>query len=323
MIISQTPYRVSFAGGGTDLPAFYRQEAGAVLSVAITKHMYVALSKRFEPSVRVAYSKTEIADNRDEVQHTIVKAALKMVDLGPHMEIVTIGDVPAGTGMGSSSTLTVGLLNALYAMKGHVTSPKKLAEEASRIEIDILGSPIGKQDQYAAAFGGLNYIRFNSDDSVDVQPVPTAAETLKELEKRALILYTEKKRDANDILKKQSEGTGEKMRLLREMRDLASEMRGVISGRGNLDEFSRLLHVGWELKRSMGFGISDPVIDEMYDAARKAGAQGGKLLGAGGGGFVFLLAPPEKHDAIRTAVGQPRELKFEVDRLGSRIIFIS
>ncbi|HLP86130.1 MAG TPA: hypothetical protein VK157_17385 [Phycisphaerales bacterium] len=323
MIISQTPYRVSFAGGGTDLPAFYRQEAGAVLSVAITKHMYVALSKRFEPSVRVAYSKTEIADTRDEVQHTIVKAALKMVDLGPHMEIVTIGDVPAGTGMGSSSTLTVGLLNALYAMKGHVTSPKKLAEEASRIEIDILGSPIGKQDQYAAAFGGLNYIRFNGDDSVDVQPVPTAAETLKELEKRALILYTEKKRDANDILKKQSEGTGEKMRLLREMRDLASEMRGVISGRGNLDEFSRLLHVGWELKRSMGFGISDPVIDEMYAAARKAGAQGGKLLGAGGGGFVFLLAPPEKHDAIREAVGKPRELKFEVDRLGSRIIFIS
>ncbi len=323
MIISQTPYRVSFAGGGTDLPAFYRQEAGAVLSVAITKHMYVALSKRFEPSVRVAYSKTEIADTRDEVQHTIVKAALKMVDLGPHMEIVTIGDVPAGTGMGSSSTLTVGLLNALYAMKGNVTSPKKLAEEASRIEIDILGSPIGKQDQYAAAFGGLNYIRFNSDDSVDVQPVPTAAETLKELEKRAIILYTEKKRDANDILKKQSEGTGEKMRLLREMRDLASEMRGVISGRGNLDEFARLLHVGWELKRSMGFGISDPVIDDMYAAARKAGAQGGKLLGAGGGGFVFLLAPPEKHDAIREAVGKPRELKFEVDRLGSRIIFIS
>jgi D-glycero-alpha-D-manno-heptose-7-phosphate kinase len=323
MIISQTPYRVSFAGGGTDLPAFYRQETGAVLSVAITKHMYVSLSKRFEPSVRVAYSKTEIAATRDEVQHTIVKAALKMVDLGPHMEIVTIGDVPAGTGMGSSSTLTVGLLNALYAMKGNVTSPKKLAEEACKIEIDILGAPIGKQDQYAAAFGGLNYIRFNSDDSVDVQPVPTAPETLREMEKRALILYTEKNRDANNILKKQSEGTGEKMRLLREMRDLASEMRGVVSGRGNLDEFSRLLHVGWELKRSLGFGISDPVIDEMYDAARKAGAQGGKLLGAGGGGFVFLLAPPEKHEAIREAVGRPRELKFEVDRLGSRIIFIS
>jgi D-glycero-alpha-D-manno-heptose-7-phosphate kinase len=323
MIISQTPYRVSFAGGGTDLPAFYRQEAGAVLSVAIAKHMYVALSKRFEPSVRVAYSKTEIAETRDDVQHTIVKAALKMVDLGPHMELVTIGDVPAGTGMGSSSTLTVGLLNALYAFKGHVSSAKKLAEESCRIEIDILGKPIGKQDQYAAAFGGLNYIRFNSDDSVDVQPVPTGNDTLGELEKRAIILYTEKKRDADDILKKQSEGTGDKMRLLREMRDLASEMRGVISGRGNLDEFARLLHVGWELKRSLGFGISDAFIDDWYAAARKAGAQGGKLLGAGGGGFVFLLAPPEKHEAIREAMGRPRELKFEVDRLGSRIIFIS
>ena len=325
MIISQTPYRVSFAGGGTDLHAFYRQEAGAVISVAIQKHMYVALSKRFEPSVRVAYSRTEIAETREHVEHTIVKAALKMVDLGPHMEIVTIGDVPAGTGMGSSSTLTVGLLNALYAMKGNVTSSKKLAEEACKIEIDILGKPIGKQDQYAAAFGGLNYIRFNTDDSVDVQPVPTGPDTLAELEKRALILYTEKKRDADEILKKQSEGTAgaDKMRVLREMRDLASEMRGVISGRGNLDEFARLLHIGWELKRSLGFGISDAFVDDWYATARKHGAQGGKLLGAGGGGFVFLVAPPEKHEAIREAMGRPRELKFQIDRLGSRIIFIS
>jgi D-glycero-alpha-D-manno-heptose-7-phosphate kinase len=325
MIISQTPYRVSFAGGGTDLPAFYKQDYGAVLSVAITKHMYVALSKRFEPSVRVAYSKTEIADTRDEVQHTIVKAALKMVDLGPHMEIVTIGDVPAGTGMGSSSTLTVGLLNALYAMKGNITSAKKLAEEACKIEIDILGSPIGKQDQYAAAFGGFNYIRFNADESVDVSPVPCNPETLREIERRTLVLYTEKRRDANQILQKQSDGSQdrEKSRILREMRDMASEMRAVVSGRGNVDEFSRLLHVGWELKRSLGFGISDTQVDDWYAKARKAGAQGGKLLGAGGGGFLYLLAPPEKHDAIREALGKPRELPFGIDRLGSRIIFIS
>ena len=325
MIISQTPYRVSFAGGGTDLPAFYRNEYGAVLSVAVQKHMYVALSKRFESSVRVAYSKTEIAETREDVQHTIVKAALRMVDLGPHMEIVTIGDVPAGTGMGSSSTLTVGLLNALYAMKGQIVSSKRLAEEASRIEIDILGKPIGKQDQYAAAFGGFNYIRFNPDESVDVQPVPCNPETLTEIERRTLILYTEKKRDADEILQKQSDATGgrDTQRVLREMRDLASEMRAVVSGRGNVDEFCRLMHVGWELKRSLGFGISDPAIDGLYDAARKAGAQGGKLLGAGGGGFVFLLAPPEKHEAIRAAVGRPRELPFGIDRLGSRIIFIS
>lgn len=323
MIISQTPYRVSFAGGGTDLPAFYRQESGAVLSCAIQKHVYVALSKRFESNIRVAYSKTEIAEDRDSVQHTIVRAALQMTDLGPHMEIVTIGDVPAGTGMGSSSTLTVGLLNALYAFRGQVSSPKKLAEEACRIEIETLGKPIGKQDQYAAAFGGFNYIRFNPDGSVDVQPVPTAPDSLQELERRVLILYTQKQRDADGILQQQSDNTVNKMRLLREMRDLASEMRGVISGRGNLDEFARLLHVGWELKRSLGFGISDTQIDEWYTAARKAGAQGGKLLGAGGGGFVFLMAPPERHEAIRDALGRPRELSFGIDRLGSRIIFIS
>jgi D-glycero-alpha-D-manno-heptose-7-phosphate kinase len=323
VIISQTPYRVSFAGGGTDLPAFYRQESGAVLSVALRKHMYVTVTRRFESSIRVSYTKTEIADTPAELQHTIVKAALERTGLGPHMEIVTIGDVPAGTGMGSSSTLTVGLLNAMYAMLGRVTSPAKLAREACEIEIDVLGKPIGKQDQYAAAYGGLNYIRFNCDDSVDVQPVPALADTIAELERRTLLLYTNQQRDADQILKQQSDGTADKMSVLREMRDLASEMRSVISGRGDLDEFARLLHHGWTLKRSLGFGISGPQIDEWYDAARKAGAQGGKLLGAGGGGFVLLLAPPERHEAIREAVGRPRELDFAVDRLGSRIIFIS
>lgn len=323
MIISQTPYRISFAGGGTDLPSFYRQESGAVLSVAVQKHMYVTVTKRFEPTIRVSYTKTEIADNVDTVQHTLVREALRMTGLGPHMEIVTIGDVPAGTGMGSSSTLTVGLLNAMHALQGRVTSPGQLASQACRIEIDILGSPIGKQDQYAAAFGGLNYIRFNPDESVDVQPVPCGRETLDELERRAIVLYTNQKRDANTILQKQSEGTSGKLRVLREMRDLASEMRSVISGRGNVDEFARLLHCGWELKRSLGFGISDERVDGWYDAARKAGAQGGKLLGAGGGGFVLLLAPPERHEAIREALGRPREIDLRIDRLGSRIIFIS
>lgn len=323
MIISQTPYRVSFAGGGTDLPAFYRQEAGAVLSLAIQKHMYVTVTHRFEKSVRVSYSKTEIADSVDEVQHTLVREALRTTGLGEHMEIVTIGDVPAGTGMGSSSTLTVGLLNAMRALQGKVSSPSLLASEACRIEIDVLGNPIGKQDQYAAAFGGLNFIRFNPDESVDVQPVPCAADTMAELEQRALLLYTNNRRDANTILQKQSDGTAQKMRVLREMRDLASEMRSVIAGHGNLDEFASLLHQGWELKRSLGFGITDELVDGWYDAARKAGAQGGKLLGAGGGGFLFLLAPPERHAAIRDALGHPREIDFRIDRLGSRIIFIS
>jgi D-glycero-alpha-D-manno-heptose-7-phosphate kinase len=323
MIITQTPYRVSFAGGGTDLPAFYQQEFGAVLSVAIKKHMYVTVGPRFEASTRVAYSKTEICDTIDEIQHTIVREALRLTDLGPHLEITTIGDVPAGTGMGSSSTLTVGLLNALHAYKGQIVNRHKMAEEACHIEIDVLRKPIGRQDQYAAAFGGINYIRFNPDHSVDVEPVPCRAETLDELQKRVIMLYTNRKRDADTVLQAQSAGTRDRMGVLRQMRDLADQMRHTISGKGDVDEFARLLHDGWELKRSLGFGISDESIDRWYNAARKAGATGGKLLGAGGGGFLMLMAPPEAHDRIREALGRPRELAFEIDRLGSRIVFIS
>lgn len=323
MIISQTPYRVSFAGGGTDLPAYYRHEYGAVLSLAIDKHMYVTVSPRFEPSTRVAYTRTEIVDNPAELQHELVREALKMTGLGRHLEITTVGDVPGGTGMGSSSSLTVGVLLALHAYKGQIASAKNLAEQACRIEINELGKPIGKQDQYAAAFGGMNYIRFNPDESVDVEPVPTTPETMQELTKRVLLFYTEQQRDADKILKKQSEGTRERMAVLREMRDLAHEMRLALGGSGGLDEFARLLHEGWLLKRSLGFGISTGSVDTWYEQARKLGAQGGKLLGAGGGGFLLVVAPPERHDLIRDALGNPRELTFGIDRRGGRVIFIS
>ncbi|CAB5122937.1 D-glycero-alpha-D-manno-heptose 7-phosphate kinase (EC [Olavius algarvensis associated proteobacterium Delta 3] len=325
MIISQTPYRVSFAGGGTDLPVFYMQEPGAVLSVGLKHHMYVTVSPRFKESTRVAYTKTEICDAVDDIQHTIVREALRMTGLGKHLEITTIGDVPAGTGLGSSSSLAVGLLSALYAYKGNVTSPSKLAEEACNIEIDILKKPIGRQDQYAAAFGSLNYIRFNPDHTVDVEPVPYRPETLAELEKRTLLLYTQQQRDADKILVQQSAETQkkDKFTVLKAMRDLAGEMRTAISGEGDLDAFAGLLHEGWRLKRSIGCGISNSAIDSWYEAARKAGAQGGKLLGAGGGGFLLLVAPPERHDAIREALGHPQEIAFKIDRRGSRVIFIS
>lgn len=323
MIISQTPYRVSFAGGGTDLPAFYTEEYGAVISAALGRHMYVTVSPRFDPTTRVAYTRTEIADRIDRIDHTIVREALRMTGLGRHLEITTIGDVPAGTGLGSSSSLAVGLLNALYAYRGQITSHAQLAEEACQIEIGILGKPIGRQDQYAAAFGGLNYMRFLPDHSVEVEPVPCRAGTLDELERRALMLYTAQQRDADSILQRQSEGTGSKRAVLREMRDLAAEIRAVLSGSGDLDEFARILHHGWELKRSLGFGISQASVDEWYTKARAAGALGGKLLGAGGGGFLFLQAPAERHDAIREALGHPREIQFSMDRRGSRIIFIS
>lgn len=323
MIISQAPYRVSFAGGGTDLPAFYRGEFGAVLSITIARHMYVTVHGRFKPNIRVAYSKTETADSVAAVQHDLVREAMRMVGVDGPLEITTIGDVPAGTGMGSSSSLAVALLNAMYAYRGQIVSHERLAREACQIEIDILGKPIGRQDQYAAAYGGLNYIRFNPDDTVDVEPVPCQPPVLAELERRVLLMYTDQQRDANQILKKQSDGTEDRRRVLREMRDLAHAMRMAISGKGDLDEFARLLHAGWELKRSLGFGISDEKIDAWYEAARRAGAQGGKLLGAGGGGFVLLMAPPERHAAIREALGYPRELEFKIERHGCRIIFIS
>jgi len=323
MIISQTPYRISLAGGGTDLPAFYRQEPGAVLSITIARHMYVTVHGRFEPNIRVAYSKTEIAKNRVDLQHELVREAMCLTGVDGPLEITTIGDVPGGTGMGSSSTLTVGMLNALYGYHSKVIGREQLAEEACRIEIDILGKPIGKQDQYAAAYGGINYIRFNPDETVDVAPVPCAPEVIDELEKRVLILYTNCQRDASSILAKQSKGTADRFTVLRSMRDLADEIRKTLTVQGDLDQLAKLLHEGWELKRSLGFGITNAQIDQWYETARKAGAQAGKLLGAGGGGFLMLFAPPERHEAIRSALGRPKELPFRVDRLGSRIIFIS
>lgn len=322
MIITQTPYRVSFAGGGTDLPAFYEHEYGAVLSVGLMRHMYVTVSPRFDKTTRVAYTQVEIANKIDDIEHTIVREALRMTGLGEHLEITTVGDVPSGTGLGSSSSLAVGVLNALYAYKGQVTSPGMLGEKSCEIEIDILGKPIGRQDQYAAAYGGVNYIRFNPDHSVDVEPVPTDPGFLRELERHILLLYTDQQRDADSILQKQSDGSADKMTVLRQMRDLAGEMR-MTMGKGDLAEFGDLLHQGWELKRSLGFGITNQGVDDWYKAARENGAMGGKLLGAGGGGFLMVMAPPHKHDAIRKAVGQPKELEFRIDRRGSRVIFIS
>jgi D-glycero-alpha-D-manno-heptose-7-phosphate kinase len=322
MIISQTPYRVSFSGGGTDLPAFYRQEFGAVLSTTIDQYIYVTIHRRFDSTIRISYSRTEVAETLDEVQHELVREAMRRAEIDEPLEITTIGDVPSGTGMGSSSSLTVGLLAALYGYRHRVVSSELLAEQACQIEIDVLGKPIGRQDQYAAAYGGLNYFRFNPDDTVDVTPVPCRPETMAELEKQIILAYTGQTRDANQILERQSQATVERMDVLRSMRDLAHEMRQALAGDGDLERFAALLHEGWELKRSLGFGISNDQVNAWYEAARRAGAIGGKLLGAGGGGFLLLVAPPWRHRAIRQALGRPRELPFRIARHGSRLIFV-
>lgn len=324
MIISQTPYRISFAGGGTDLPAFYREEPGAVLAIAIDRHMYVTVGSRFEETIRVAYSTTEIVDSPADLKHSIVRAALDVVGLERALEITTIGDVPAGTGMGSSSSLAVGLLTALFAYRGRVVAPEELARLACEIEIDRLEHPIGRQDQYISAYGGLQYIRFNPDDSVHVQPVPCSAATLRGLEERLLLFYTQQTRSANQILAEQAREIEAQRDALRELRDLAGQMRDALVGeRGpDFELFGDLLHSGWERKRGLVRGISTERVDDWYARARAAGASGGKLLGAGGGGFLLIMADPDRHEAVRAALGRPRELEVGVDPRGSRVIFI-
>jgi D-glycero-alpha-D-manno-heptose-7-phosphate kinase len=324
MIISQTPYRISFAGGGTDLPAFYRTESGAVLSVAIDRHMYVTVGTRFDETVRLSYSQTEVVERATLLRHTLVREALAMVGLERSLEITTIGDVPAGTGMGSSSSLAVGLLTALWAYRGRVISPEDLARGACEIELERLKSPIGKQDQYIAAYGGLQFIRFHPDETVAVEPVPCSRETLSALERSLLLFYTGGTRDANAILREQSATTHQKLAVMRRMRDLAFELRLALTSEGvaSLSGFGEILHECWELKRSLTSSISNGQIDAWYAAARGAGALGGKLLGAGGGGFLLVLAEPDRHEAIRAALGRPRELPVAFDPRGSRVVFI-
>ena len=323
MIITQTPFRLSFAGGGTDLEAFYKHDFGAVFSVTLNHHIYVTVHRRFEDNFRVSYSKTGFSDTVSEIPHELVRESMLSASINQPLEVTTIADVPAGTGLGSSSTLTVGLLNAFRAVGGSVSSCDKLAELACGIEIDTLGNPIGKQDQYAAAFGGMNYMRFNSDGSVRVDRIPCERDVIKHIESHSLMIYTDQQRSASEILEKQTQGTVDKLAVLTEMRDMAGEMKNIVSSGANMQDFGRLLDEGWRLKRSLGFGITNGLIDDWYEVAKKAGAIGGKLLGAGGGGFLYFIAPPERHERIITALGNPKTLPVSFDSQGSRVVFIS
>jgi len=322
MIISRTPFRISFAGGGTDLPAFYRTEPGAVTATTIDKYMYITVNKRFDATLRVSYSKTEIVDRADDLQHPIVREALRMTGLVEGLEITSIADLPAGTGMGSSSAFTVGLLHALYAYQGRAVSAEELARQACRIEIEILGEPIGKQDQYAAAYGGLNRIRFNPDETVFVDPVITTPEVRAELDANLLLFYTGTTRRASTILARQREQTEASRDLLVRMRDIAERMALALQDGRRLNDFGQLLHEAWLLKRSVAEGITSPDIDRWYEAARQAGALGGKVLGAGGGGFLLFFVERQNQDRVRRALGDLRELPFRFEPQGSKIIYV-
>ena len=323
MIITRTPFRISFIGGGTDLPDFYRTETGAVICTAINKYMYIMVNNRFTEAIRVSYySKTEIVDNVDEIQHPIVREALKIVGITKGIEIASIADVPAGAGLGSSGSFTVGLLNALYAHKGIFKSAEELAREACRIEIDILGEPIGKQDQYIAAYGGFRYIQFNPDETVVTEPIIWSVENKRDLNLKLILLYTGDIREASTILRRQKENLslGTNVDGLRQLRDMALELKGELNNNVSPNIIGEILGKGWIIKKQLAGGISNEKIDELYEKALSAGALGGKILGAGGGGFLLLYCHEERQPQVKEALGHLRELEFSLEPDGSKII---
>jgi len=324
MIISRTPLRMSFVGGGSDLPDFYREHGGAVLSTAIDKYIYVNLNKKFDNGIRVAYSVTEEVESVDDIRHGLVRESMKFLDIDGGLEITTIADIPSrGTGLGSSSSLTVGLLHILNAYLGRHVSSEQLGRESCHIEIDVCGEPIGKQDQYAAAFGGFNLIEFRPDDSVVVSPVICQPETLRTLEQNVLVMYTGITREASPLLRQQSTemvSDARKRDGMLRMVELAYTLRDELHN-NNTAAVGEILHENWMLKKDMAAGISNPAIDDWYAKAQAAGATGGKILGAGAGGFLMLYAPRERHEDIIAALPDMRHVPMGFEPLGSRIIF--
>jgi D-glycero-alpha-D-manno-heptose-7-phosphate kinase len=323
VIITRTPLRISFAGGGTDLPSFYRQHGGgAVTSAAIDKYVHVLVNEKFDRSIRVAYSRTENVDHLEQLQHGIFKEALRLTGVHDSLEVHTIADIPGeGTGLGSSSSLTVGLLNALHAFRGVLKDPAELAEEACRIEIDRLGGALGRQDQYIAAFGGVDYFEFRPDDTVRASPIPLSNEHRATLSDHLSLYYTGITRRAEGILKTQSERTPTNLDALVRMRDLAAEARNAIV-RADWAALGATLDEGWTLKRGLADGVSTGTIDQQYAAARAAGAYGGKITGAGGGGFLLLLHPPESSHQISAALSPMQRIAVRITPEGSRILFV-
>lgn len=323
MVITRAPFRVSLCGGGSDLSCFYRQYGGCVLSTTIKKYMYIAIHSYFYgDSILLKYSKTENVKSFDEIEHRIFKQCLSDFGL-KGVEITSMADIPAGTGLGSSSSFTVALLQLLNTYLGKFISKETLAKEACAIEIDKLGEPIGKQDQYAAAYGGLNFYTFHPDDSVSVEPIIMRTDSYKKLEKNLLMFYTGMNHSASKILAEQSENIKkkDKDKIQLKICDLARSLKNELQN-NNVDSVGELLHENWILKKEMASGISNSTIDDIYEAARGSGAAGGKLLGAGGGGFLLFYVNDSHIEEVRKALYPLNEMKFEIDNSGSSIVFI-
>jgi len=326
MIITRTPLRISFVGGGTDLPAFYEREPGAVVSTAINKYVYVFAHTFFSDHIQLKYAETETVTDLDDIRMPVFREALRLYGISKKIELGIVADLPkeGGSGLGGSTAFSVGLLHALSHYTGRVLSNFELATQACQLELEILRNPIGKQDQYASAVGGLNYIQFNPDGTVIVEPIYLRPDVRTALMSRLLMFYTGLTRDARVILGDQQKRMASEEATLRahvRMRDYARELRDQL-WRNEIDDFGNLLHANWLLKRELAPGISNERIDTWYARARAAGAEGGKVLGAGGGGFLLLYCRPERQARVRAALSDLREFPFEFEAQGTRLILI-
>lgn len=324
MIITRSPLRITIGGGGTDVPSYYRAHTGFLIAAAIDKYVYVTLHETFQQEIIVKYSKMEHVQSVEEIRHPIVREALRLVPIeDPHLEIASMADIPAGTGLGSSGSFTTALLRALHAYKRNFVPPRELAEQACYIEIERLGEPVGKQDQYISAFGGITCFTFLPDDSVAVEPLRASPETLQDLEDNLTLFFTGFTRSASEILRDQDQRTrqqdGEMLANLHFVKELGYRSKEALE-RGRLREFAELMHVHWEHKKKRSLGMTNSSIDEYYELARSSGALGGKLIGAGGGGFLMFYA--EDKTRLRAALRRAglREVRFRFDFQGTRVV---
>jgi len=323
MIMVKTPFRISFAGGGSDIDTFYRKTYGAVVSTTINKFMYLMIHPYFYDKIRIKYSRTEDAESINKIRHPLVRECLKLMKTGKGVEIASIADVPAGTGLGSSSAFTVGLLQALSVYELKTRTKEWLAKTSCRIEIEKVGEPIGKQDQYACSMGGLNYIRFNPDKTVLVEPIILEPKVKQKLETNLLMFYVGNERKARPILNRQKKAlkNPQKFVAVSKMVEIAEEMKQTLI-KGQLEKFGELLHQGWLLKKTLTEGITNSRMDHYYSNALKAGALGGKLLGAGGGGFLLFYCEKKYQNQMRAAL-KLRELDFRFDNEGVKVIYFN
>lgn len=320
MIIIQTPLRISLFGGGTDFYDYYSVNGGCALSTAINKYIYIIIKDRFDDRIRIGYTRTELVDNVGDLQHELIREALKMTGITKGVEIATMGDIPSqGSGLGSSGTVTVGALHAMYTYLGELVTAERLAREATEIEIDILGKPIGLQDQYIVAHGGFRFLEFEPSGEVVVNKVKACNEIASMLSSNLMLVYTGVTRSSASVLTEQKCNINDNKAVLHAMKEIAHIAREEIE-QGNLDRIGNLLHESWQLKKRLAGKISNNAIDEMYEAAIRAGALGGKVSGAGGGGFLLLYCPYEKQAGVRKILNGYKELSFQFEQDGSKVI---